>query len=236
MFLFQRKGVGSIPTSRIFKRGKMIEEYVVRKILSGETYPWLLKIHYAKRLPSITNSFGLFSITNKVMVGVITFGLPPCPTETVFWDNNLVELNRLVVQENLPKNVLSFFVSQSLKMLPNNIVVISYSDMDMGHHGYIYQATNWIYTGIGSINTKTFVMKDGRERHERHKYLIEMNSVTEIKYSKGKHRYYYFVGDKKFKREMFKKLENRFDILPYPKGINNRYNINDNICKQKTLF
>jgi hypothetical protein len=137
-------------------------------------------------------AFGLFN--EQEMVGVVTYGLPPSPQETMFWGDSLLELNRLCVVENLEKNVLSFFVSQSLKLLPDESVVISYADMDMGHSGYIYQSTNWLYTGIGSIGTKTYVMRDGKERHSRHEHLVDKSRVVETKISTGKHRYYRICG------------------------------------------
>jgi hypothetical protein len=36
-----------------------------------------------------------------------------------------------------------------------------------------------------------------------------------------KHRYFYFIGDKRQKNDMLKKL--KFKIEPYPKGDNQRY-------------
>jgi len=63
------------------------------------------------------------------------------------YQDHFLELNRLVIDEGSKKNVLSFFVSQTLKKLPCPNVVVSYADTSQNHHGYIYQATNWIYTG-----------------------------------------------------------------------------------------
>ena len=39
-------------------------------------------------------------------------------------------------------------VSKCLKLLPRPMIIVSYSDTRQGHNGYIYQATNWIYTGL----------------------------------------------------------------------------------------
>ena len=44
-------------------------------IKSSDTYNWLLKKHYAKRIPNITDSFGLFDKSN--LIGIITYGIPP---------------------------------------------------------------------------------------------------------------------------------------------------------------
>ena len=213
------------------------KKFNVRKIFSKETHTWLKEIHYAKRIPPITHSFGLFDIEKKIMVGVVTYGSPPAAIESQYWEQNILELNRLVVQENLGKNVLSFFVSTSLKMLPNNIVILSYADTEMGHHGYIYQSTNWIYTGIGAIGATSYLLTTGQLIHgktykkEKHKTIIDKKI-----HAKGKHRYFYFNGDKKFKRDMLKKLKDRWTIQDYPKGENERYKIIDNIQKQQTLI
>jgi len=214
----------------------MEKKYKIREIRHKECYPFLLKIHYAHRIPNICHSFGLFDLKKNLIVGIITFGLPPAPTEQLEWkDFNFLELNRLCLIKPLEKNVLSYFVSNSLKKLPDNSVIISYADMDYNHSGYIYQSTNWIYTGIGSIGTKTFVMKNGKERHSRHLHLINESEVKEIKKSKGKHRYFYFIGNKRQKRKFLRKLLKRYKILNYPKGKNKYYDINNKISLQKTL-
>ena len=132
-------------------------------------YEWLLKKHYAKRIPSIIHSYGLY--LNKKLSGVITFGMPPSSTlaESVCgnkFKEYVIELNRLVVNDGLPKNTLSRFVSESIKMLPDNKIIVSFSDKNMGHNGYIYQATNFIYTGVTNNITK-LIDKNGEEFHFR---------------------------------------------------------------------
>ena len=49
----------------------------VLPIKSVDTYNWLLKKHYAKRIPNITNAFGLFD--ESELIGVVTYGIPPSP-------------------------------------------------------------------------------------------------------------------------------------------------------------
>ena len=78
-------------------------------------------------------------------------------------------------------------------------------------------------------------MKDGRERHSRHKHLIDENLVKEVKKSIGKHRYYYFKGNKTFKKKMLGKIKKRFKILDYPKEINRKYEIKGKILNQTQL-
>ena len=133
-------------------------KYKVKSILKNETYEWFLNKHYAKRIPNIIYCFGLYNI-HKTLQGVISFGSPPSNSLVIGAFNGkytdiFLELNRLCINDNLEKNVLSFFVSQALKLIEKPKVVVSYADTSQGHNGYIYQATNWIYTGLTEKRTE----------------------------------------------------------------------------------
>ena len=96
--------------------------YTVDSISHDQTHEWLMYKHYAHRIPSISYSFGLFD-SNGIVVGVCTFGRPMAHTliKNAFgglYQDNFLELNRLCVNDGLPKNTLSHFVSQCLKKLP----------------------------------------------------------------------------------------------------------------------
>jgi hypothetical protein len=145
-------------------------KYKVQSIDSFLCKEWLLKKHYAKRLPSISYSFGLYDIEN-ILQGILTFGMSPSPTlaESICGEDYskiVLELNRLVVNDGLEKNVLSYFVSKCLSMIPQPNIIVSFSDANMGHNGYIYQACNFLYTGESSNITK-LVDKYGDEFHYR---------------------------------------------------------------------
>ena len=145
------------------------EKYKVSSIKKELCYDWLLNKHYAKRVPSIMYSFGLFK--TNILVGVLTFGMPPSSTLANSicgekYKNIVLELNRLVVNDGLDKNCLSYFVSNSIKQLPKPKIIVSFSDMNMSHNGYIYQATNFIYTGK-TANDTMYLDKDGKEFHFR---------------------------------------------------------------------
>lgn len=209
------------------------DKYTVKSIKTEECKEWFLKKHYAKRIPNSIFTFGIY--TGSLFQGVVSYGMTA--------NNNLneivegvkaIELNRLVINDDVDKNALSFFVSQCLNMLPKPKVIISYSDLRQGHHGYIYQATNWVYTGIGGEGQKIYIMKDGTERHQRHEDKINHELVDRIELTTGKARYYYFVADKRTKRKLNEKL--RFETLPYPKGQNKRYDASYKPSIQTTLF
>jgi hypothetical protein len=223
------------------------QRYTVKPIDSYLCKEWCLKKHYAKRLPPIEFSFGLWN-ENEMMDGIVTYGTPASSPLRELWDNKykLIELNRLVVNENMEKNTLSFFVSQSINQLPTPLVLVSYADTSMNHHGYIYQATNWIYTGLSApfkdyyvkgmehLHNST-IMDMSRGKENRVEWLREKFGDDLIMIDRPrKHRYFYFIGSKNECKDMRKMLP--YQIEPYPKGQNIRYDSSYATTTQKTLF
>ena len=197
----------------------------VKRIDAKETHEFILKKHYAQRLPSISIAFGLFIEGN--LEGILTIGKPAsnslcegvCGKE---YKQYVYELNRLCVNEGLPKNTLSQFVSKVLRTLSQEkIILISYADEGANHHGYIYQATNWIY--LGKTKERTDKYTPGG-KHSRH-YTNEYNHLR--KFRSSKYRYMY-IPNKKFKKECLKIL--KYEIIKeYPKGDNKRYTLGEKI-------
>lgn len=193
----------------------------VRRITYDETKPFLLNIHYARRMPCITDAFGLF--VDGEMIGVITYGIPashPLCIGIAGEENqyNVLELNRLVIKpEYNGKNYASFLVSHSLKMLPNHTYVVSYADTSWSHVGYVYQATNFLYTGLSAKRNDTY------QPNGLHPRAYDKNNHSDLYQTRSrKHRYVYLVGDKRTKKQMLKEL--KYKIIPkYPKGDEVRY-------------
>lgn len=231
-------------------------KYKVIRIKPFETYEWLLKKHYAKRIPSISYAFGLYDSTGMLQ-GVCTFGIPAISS----WKGNfeIIELNRLVVNGGLGKNVLSYFVGKSLNQIDKDYLIVSFADPNNGHNGYIYQATNWIYTGIGNKTINWFL--DGKEYHNRHinksdlqfQNILKQKKITlqkdktikelwcecggEYIEQEGKHRYFFIKTKNKLtKNNITNWLKNKYTFLPYPKGENKRYDANYQPNTQTTLF
>ena len=224
------------------------DKYKIESIPKHQTYDWLLNKHYAKRIPSIQIAFGLFR--DNVLQGICTYGTP-CKLMNdgyCIFDGNLeiktYELNRLVINEGLEKNVLSFFVAETLKIIAKPCCIVSYSDIGQGHHGYIYQATNWIYTGITEQTGGYTYFFNGDWQHPRttvskygtreHKVIIEMNPDIKFKKVSRKHRYFQFLGNKNNKKDMLNKL--KYKTYPYPKGKNKRYDASYEPTIQGKLF
>ena len=212
-----------------------MNNYKVERIKANETYDWILNKHYAKRMPMICYAFGLYSGDN--LVGVCTLGKPPsnalcvgiCGQE---YSSIVYELNRLCVNDNLPKNSLSFFVGQVFKLIDRPKIIVSYADTSQNHHGYIYQATNWIYTGLSAKRRERFD-PNNPQKHSRTLQNINIKNL-DLRERPQKHRYIQFIGSKSFKRLMNKKLN--YKIEPYPKGNNKRYDSSYKPIVQSKLF
>lgn len=193
--------------------------YEVMKEIDYKTaIDFLLPLHYSGRKPTITYAFGYYE--NEELKAVCTFGKPAsnslcigvCGKE---FSNKVYELNRLCVNGNI--NIqLSKFVSWCLRQLKKyDLIIVSYADTQMNHCGYIYQATNWIYTGKTKSRTDKYVEGNKHSRHYDNK-----NQKGLRKFRSSKHRYVYFTN---------KKYDLLYPILQYPKDENKRYVLGDYI-------
>lgn len=223
------------------------DKYSVQSIKPSETYEWLLYKHYLKRIPPVSYAFGLYKDYN--LIGICTFGVPAspslctgvCGTE---YKDIVFELNRLCINENIDNNSLSYFLSKSLKLLPKTKVIVSYADTSVGHIGYIYQATNWLYTGLSAKRTDAKIIgEEDNNKHSRHLFdkYGTINQIKEHHPDKitwvdrpQKHRYIYFIGTKKEKKVLKKALN--YKIQAYPKGDNKRYDASYKPSTQLSLL
>ncbi len=213
-------------------------KYVVLPIKKEETYDWLLRKHYAKKIPSMMYSFGLYK--DKQLVGCICYGLGANKENNNIGGFSVYELQRVVLQDNIP-NLCSFFISKTYSFMPKPSILLSYSDTNVAHHGYIYQALNWLYSGISKGRK---IYKDIRNIEWHEKTLWDKfgtNEELKLKqlgftpvFKKPKHRYFYFLGTKKDKKIMKEKLQ--YPILPYPKGDNKRYDASYEPFTQGIMF
>ncbi len=205
---------------------------MIKRIEYREAVDFLLPRHYSGRIPNIMYAFGVFE--DEKLVSVCTLGKPAsnqlcrgvCGDE---YSPNVLELNRLCV-DNMTSIKLSQFVSYCLNNIGDKIVV-SYADTGANHNGYIYQATNFIYTGATKQRTDKYA---GKGKHSRHYDKDAVEKYRKVRTSK--HRYVYFTGSKYFKRKAKKSL--KYKIEKYPKNDNKRYvlgeYIKDKIIKIKT--
>ena len=209
------------------------DKYKVESIKPFQTYDWLKNKHYAKRIPSISYAFGLFEC--NILIGICTFGSPASNSLCIGVcgekkKGRVIELNRLCLNDHNVKNLTSYFVSNCLKLLPNNKIIVSYADTSQNHNGYIYQATNFLYTGKTKERTDIGLEDGSHSRHYNKNLNYKLNRV----FRSSKHRYIYFTGTKKQKKILLNSL--KYKIEDYPKGNNQRYDTSYKPKVQLNMF
>lgn len=195
-----------------------------------EVKPWILTKHYARRMPCVQYAFKLLS--EGRVVGIVTYGQPASPwlCKGVAGDEyrkRVIELNRLVVASDAPKNAASILVGRSLRQLPKGLFVVSYADAGGWNHvGYVYQATNFLYTGMTKKRTDIY-SESGHSRHH-------CGDTTKRQLRTAKHRYITVTGNGSCKAHLVKLI--RYPVLPYPKGESRRYDVDNPIPVEETLL
>lgn len=214
-----------------------VTNYEIWAIDPSEAQAIVKKHHYLKRSASAMFTFGLFDGMN--LIGVAIYGKPASPSLCVGIcgpdeSERVIELTRLWIEDGTPKNTESYFIGQTLKLLPIDYdIVVSYAEIGAGHSGIIYQATNWLYTGLSDRHIEWRL--DGQAgKHSRH-IFDEHGGIEGAKayfgdrltsHERGrKHRYIMFRGSKTRRKILMSKL--RYPLENYPKVESWKNNVSD---------
>ena len=203
------------------------DKYYIKSIDYKTAMAMVVSKHYLHRKSPCSYAFGFFETETNKMIGVITYGKPASPPLCkgicgIEESKSVMELTRLYIDDCTPKNTESWFIGQTIKRVKEEIIV-SFADTSAHHLGTIYQATNFIYTGLSDKHVLWEYIGMGNV-HARH-WAKEYGGVNAAKLALGddlirkerprKHRYIYFNGSKKRKKELKEKL--KYIIQPYPK-------------------
>jgi len=204
------------------------DNYSIKPITYKQAMDMVVENHYLHRKAPCSFAFGLVENSTDKIVGVVIYGTPSsstlrsgiCGTEE---RNNVIELTRLWIEDGTPRNSESFLIGNTLSKVDKEIVV-SYAEIEQGHLGIVYQATNWIYTGLSAKRTNWTIK--GVNKHCQ--TIADKYSASELREIYGedfksverprKHRYVFFnTKSKKRRKELMDKL--KYKTLPYPKNI-----------------
>ena len=98
------------------------------------------------------------------------------------------ELTRVALREH--QTPVSQIMMQAIRMLKKQSqglrLIVSYADSSHGHHGGIYQATNWIYQG--PIFEKSMAVYQGKVAHRRTFDMLGIKGYLRME-TKAKHKY-----------------------------------------------
>ena len=163
------------------------------------------------------------------LLGIVAYNLPTRETcQSVFGEEHFDKvwhMGRLALADEAPRNSESRLIAGSLQAIrreyPEVWGVLTYAATDVGHIGYVYQATNALYTGKGG-DSHYYVDDKGCRRST---YLggkgVSDARAREMGWTRhegdAKHRYLYVLGSKTQRRQRMQQL--RLPVMPYPKGI-----------------
>jgi hypothetical protein len=166
-----------------------LQGYTVEHIdFSESVRRFILKWHYSDYANiQAKETFGLFREGTFLpeMVGVCVYTRPAGPTAAQKYypeaPDKCLELRRLCLIDDTPRNAESFFVSRTLKWLRKNSdwkFVVSYADPEQGHRGTIYKAANFKYEGVTGPGSSLLV--DGKPFHIRTLTMLDRPYGVEI--------------------------------------------------------
>lgn len=171
----------------------------------------VLKWHYSQIMPTgKLIKCGVWE--DEQFIGAVLFGRGASPHLGTMLNLDQTELCELVrVALRAHKAPVTQIVSKALKILketsPNLRAVISFADPSQGHHGGIYQAGNWTYTGTSAEVTEYLI--GGRWRHTRGAWNHPERPTAKKRLQPGKYRYLKGL-DKQMTRQI------RRNSIPYP--------------------
>ena len=184
----------------------------------------LVREHYLHAFPGGTClAFGVF--LDAQMLGALTLGVGPTNAYRLVdgaASRDCLTLTRLWLADELPRNSESRVIGLLFKALKRNTslrFLISYADPTQGHVGTIYQATNWVYTGLSQA-TPLYDLGDGKARHSRSvshvygthslRHFAARGVRAKLVSQSQKHRYIFFL-DTAWRERL------RVNGQPYPK-------------------
>jgi hypothetical protein len=174
-----------------------------------------LNWHYSKTIP-VNKLVKIGVWENDKFIGVLIFGKGTSATLHKQFNLESTEVCELVrVALNNHINPVSKMMAIAIKFLkrgcPELKVIVSFADPSEGHHGGIYQATNWIYTGNSADTNEYFYNKSWRHATDVYKRLSsDKIKMLQKRKKTGKYRYVFPLNQEMYNIVIKQKK-------PYPK-------------------
>ncbi len=177
--------------------------------------------HYSKTIPK-SKLVKIGAWENGKFIGVLIFSYGATPELVKPYGCTMqegCELTRIALTKHVSpvSRILSIALKFLKKHCPGLKVIVSFADTNQGHHGGIYQATNWVYTGKSAGCFFYRHKKTGKIYHPRNVSMnLKLSGKTirptecEKFWQDGKHRYVLSLNDT-IKKMLMEKQK------PYPK-------------------
>ena len=143
-------------------------EPVDRKVIQSFIHRW----HYSHDTNGIQQKQCFALYNDGKIIGAIIYAIPSMPNTAKKYNpdnpDKCWELRRLCCIDDTPTNTESYFIGQTLRWIRQNTdieVIVSYADLEQGHEGVIYKASNFHY--LGQSGGGSILMVDGKKYHAR---------------------------------------------------------------------
>jgi hypothetical protein len=181
--------------------------------------------HYSKCLPAgALNAVGVWEHGKYIGCVIFSHGaIYRIGSEYNLTQFEAIELTRIALTTH--DNPVTKIIKISIKLLQKKNtalkLIVSYADYDQNHIGAIYQAGNWVYTGLKNAGSRGAFIINGKKTHPKTVHSKGcIQSLPEVRkhldpnatefFTKGKHKYLYpLTDDMRLKIEPLRK--------PYPK-------------------
>jgi hypothetical protein len=203
-----------------------VRDMTVGPVSTGDVREFCARYHYTGLGNNVPLRYGLWH--GVVLYGVIGYNLPTRQTcASVFGEAGIAHvwhMGRLAMADAAPRNSESRLIGGSLRLIeggrPNIWAVLTFAAQSAGHVGYVYQATNALYTGTGGDSSYLLDESGNRRGTKQGTRVtiaeIERRGWTAVR-EPPKHRYVYILGNRTERRQRMRML--RLPVLPYPKSV-----------------
>jgi len=146
-------------------------EFKVSEVARSDVRDFIQTHHYSGNINGVKSRHCFALYRNDKMIGAMLYGdLGMANAWKKYGESeaDVLELRRLVLIDDTPRNSESFFIGWTLRWLKRNTfvkVIVSYADPNHGHSGIVYQATNFEH--IGMTGAGRVIMWGDKKYHDK---------------------------------------------------------------------
>lgn len=148
-----------------------VRDYIVCPCGRAEIKDFIEEWHYSHNINGLMSDYCFKLMDSNILIGAMIYGKLAMAGVYKKYGNSpteVMELRRLCCIDDTPKNTESYFIGKTLRWLKNNtdvMTIISYADLEYGHVGIIYQASN--FKLIGKTAPGRIIMFNGKRYHDK---------------------------------------------------------------------
>lgn len=227
--------------------------YIIKDIDKETALDMIQKYHYSNTLPRLNKHYLGFFIGEE-LVGIVTLGYGTRPKHTIqklfpsLDTKNYLEIGRMCMTEEMPRNSESQMLSQLIKWIKYNLpqikILFTWADGMLGKVGYVYQASNFLYAGYSETDmylidgikihprqTKKLFGLENDKRVTVRPTLEQMKQFNINQYRGRQFKYLFFLCSKTEKKRLIRECTTPLTIK-YPKEDDLKWKVRGTISKK----